>query len=59
MEILKNILDALFFGLPLAAGGFFFLWKALRLEKARNEEYKQTMADIRDFVRYLRQKEDK
>lgn len=46
MEILKNILDAVFFGLPLIGGGGFFLWKALQLEKARNEEYIHTMETI-------------
>lgn len=59
MEILKTILELVFIAMPLIGGGGFFLWKALRLEKVRNEEYKQTMADIRDLVRYLRLKEVK
>ena len=58
MEIMKNVLDAVFFGLPLIGGLGFAFWKCLQLEKARNDEYKQTMVDIRYFVRYLKQKED-
>lgn len=58
MEILKTILELVFIALPLIGGSGFFFWKALQLEKARNEEYKQTMIDIRYLVRYLKQKED-
>lgn len=54
MEILQTILELVFIVMPLIGGGGFFCWKALRIEKERNEEYKQTMADIRCFVRYLR-----
>ena len=58
MEILKTILELVFIVLPFIGGGGFFLWKALQLEKARTDEYRQTMVDIRYFVRYLKQKED-
>lgn len=57
MEIFDQIMQAFFVWFPLLGGGGFFLWKALQLEKARNDEYKQTMAGIREFVRYLHQKE--
>lgn len=59
MEILKTILELVFIAMPLIGFGGFTLWKALQLEKARNEEYKQTMVDIRYLVRYLKQKEDR
>lgn len=58
MEIMKNVLDAVFFGLPLIGGIGFFFWKSLQIEKVRTDEYRQTMVDIRYFVRYLKQKED-
>ena len=57
LEILKTILELVFIAIPLIGGGGFFLWKALQLEKARNEECKQTMAVIREFVRYLHREE--
>ena len=54
---MKNVLDAVFFVLPLIGGLGFAFWKCLQLEKVRNDEYKQTMTDIRYFVRYLKQKD--
>ena len=46
MEIVKNILDALFFGFPLFGGAVFFCWKVYRMEKVRSDEYVHTLETI-------------
>lgn len=46
LEIFKTILEIVFIALPLFGGGGFFFWKALQLEKARNDEYIHTLETI-------------